>query len=250
MADARGAQMITGHTRLLAVIGSPVSHSLSPVIHNIFARSLELPYAYMAFDVTPSTLGAFMDAARTLKIAGFNVTMPLKNLISPYLAEAPGSGAAGGSVNTVALREDGGMYGISTDGDGFAASLDAIGFDFGSGHAAVLGAGGAAAAVSAVLRARGMPVRAAARRPEAFPELPGVTVVPWGRLREAARGAAILVNATPLGMRGAATGAQFESFDFLDGLPRGATVYDLIYEPPQTRLLEEAAARGLAAVNG
>jgi shikimate dehydrogenase len=121
-----------------------------------------------------------------------------------------------------------------------------LGFDFGKGHAAVLGAGGAAAAVAAALRARGMHVRAAARRPGALTGMPGVVSVPWERLGDAAGGARLLVNATPLGMGG----AQFESFEFLDALPRGATVYDLVYDPPQTLLLSQAAARGLAAVNG
>jgi shikimate dehydrogenase len=232
---------------LLAVIGSPVSHSLSPLIHNRFARALDLPYAYMAFDVTPETLGDFVGAARALNMAGFNVTMPLKRLVLPYLAEDPGARAPGGAVNTVAVR-GGGLYGASTDGSGFLLSLDMLDLGAGSGGALVLGAGGAARAVASALRGRGVYTRVAARRPDMFPEKYADERLPWDRIGRAARGAELVVNATPLGMSG--TGAQFDDFEFLDSVGRGGIVYDLVYSPRKTHLLMEAETRGLRAVNG
>jgi shikimate dehydrogenase len=151
-------------------------------------------------------------------------------------------------VNTVALRGGGEMYGVSTDGGGFIASLEARGFDFRAGGAVVLGAGGAAASVAAALSAKGARVRVAARRPELFDAPSGVERAPWSCLEDAVRGAALLVNATPLGMEGA--GGEFDGFGFLSGLKRGAVVYDLVYNPRKTRLLREAEAAGHNAVNG
>jgi shikimate dehydrogenase len=217
------------------------------MIHNRFARELGLPYVYMAFDVTPETLGDFIGAARALDMAGFNVTMPLKRLILPYLAETPGARAPGGSVNTVAAR-GGGFYGASTDGDGFLLSLDMLGISAGAGGALVLGAGGAARAVASALRGRGVYTRVAARRPDTFPEEYADERLPWDGTAAAARGASLVVNATPLGMAG--VDGQFGDFGFLDHVMRGGAVYDLVYSPRRTRLMREAEARGLRAVNG
>ncbi|MDR1590338.1 MAG: shikimate dehydrogenase [Oscillospiraceae bacterium] len=246
-APTSGAWEITGNTRLLAVIGSPVAHSLSPLIHNRFARALGLPYVYVAFEVTPGTLGGFIEAARALNMAGFNVTMPLKRLLLPYLTAPPGARAPGGAVNTVTLR-GGELYGVSTDGDGFLLSLDLLGLDAGDGGALVLGAGGAARAVAAALRGRGVYTRVAARRPEEFPAEYADERLPWSEIARAADSAALVVNATPLGM--SETNARFDGFGFLDSMRRGGSVYDLVYSPRKTRLLREAEARGLRAVNG
>ena len=239
---------ISGETRLLAVAGHPIAHSLSPLIHNFFAAGLGADYAYLAFDVRPETLAAFADAARLLPMAGFNLTMPLKTHILPLLDECSEEARACGSVNTVAVR-GGCLYGYNTDGPGFLRSLARYGGFCPDGKVMILGSGGAARALSEALSRSGAEVVIISRRPEAQPPRgPVIHYAGWDRLRAEAAGCSLLVNATPLGMRGFPD--DFADFSFLDGLPSSAIVYDLIYHPPETALLKAARARGLRAVNG
>ena len=238
---------ITGETRLLAVIGHPIAHSLSPQIHNQLAEALNLPYAYMAFDVEPGAEGRFMDSARVLGVAGFNVTMPLKESILPYLDDIDLEARGYGAVNTVVLR-DGRLTGCNTDGQGFLASLSHAGFSK-KGRALVLGAGGAAKAVALALCAAGWDVCVASRREADFLSVgdPRLTWRPWADSGQAAEGCALLVNATPLGMTGR---EDFGCLSFLSALSKGALVYDLLYHPRETTLLRQAAAMGFPTMNG
>ncbi|MDR3209301.1 MAG: quinate/shikimate dehydrogenase, partial [Oscillospiraceae bacterium] len=151
--------MISGATRLLAVIGSPVSHSKSPLIHNAFAANGNSEYAYLAFDVTRGTLPDFLAAARALPIAGFNVTMPLKEAIVPYLDELDDFTRIIGAANTVVNR-GGRLAGYNTDGDGVTAALNAHGVRLADAYVLVLGAGGAAKAACLALANAGARVTA------------------------------------------------------------------------------------------
>ena len=232
---------ITGETRLLAVIGHPVSHSLSPFIHNRLADTLDLPYAYLAFDILPDSIGQFMDAARSLGIAGFNVTMPLKERILPHMDGLSMAARECGAVNTV-LWQDGKFTGHNTDGEGFILSLGRAGFHR-AGDALILGAGGAARAVALALREAGWNVSIASRR-NAMPDFPWI---PWEDIRYAAANKLLVVNATPLGMP---NHAPFPDVSFLDALPPNALVYDLLYEPRETLLLRAAKQKGLETMNG
>lgn len=234
---------ITGETRLLAVIGHPVSHSLSPQIHNRFAEALGLAYAYMAFDVTAETLGRFLDAARLLGIAGFNVTMPLKESILPHLDRIGESAERYGAVNTVVNR-GGALTGHNTDGGGFLLSLEGL-IDLERARALILGAGGAAKAVALALGEKRAEVRTVSRRQE---PVGGAASFRWDDIAEAAKGCSLLVNATPLGMHGVRE--EFADFSFLDSLEPGAAVFDLVYAPRETLLLREASRRGYRALNG
>lgn len=238
---------ITGETRLLALIGHPVSHSLSPQIHNRFAACLGLPYVYLAFDVVPDGLGRFIDAARLLGIAGFNVTMPLKESIIPYLDAVGDEAGLCGAVNTVVIK-DGGLYGYNTDGEGFALSLERDGFGFLGKRALILGAGGAAKAVALALARKGMSVCMASRNPDGAARIGEAGYCHWDNIADEAVGRHLLVNATPLGMRG--VDGNFSDLSFLDGLAPDAVVYDLIYSPRETALLRAALRKGLRAMNG
>lgn len=253
-----GSGGITGATRLLAVIGHPVNHSLSPQIHNRFAASLNLPYAYLAFDVTPETLSDFMAAARTLNIAGFNVTMPLKSLILPHLDEIAASADLYGAVNTV-VYQDGKFSGHNTDGQGFLLSLASAGLEAAKANALILGAGGAARAVAMALLQQGAQVRLACRRQSTALPLEGAVYCPWSEIGNTIEtaGCNLLINATPLGMEGTSpsggqneSGGDFTDLSFLDILQPGALVYDLIYAPRETFLLRQAKAKGFAVMNG
>ena len=233
---------INGRTKLLAVVGRPVSHSLSPRIHNAFARHHGLPYVYISFDIGPESLKEFADAARLLGMGGFNLTMPHKERILPFLDEIDPQAQEFGAVNTVAVK-DGKLKGYNTDGKGFVQSIGHVGGLPKS--ALVLGAGGAGKAAARALAQNGVDVAVAARRAEGLS--PDIEYAPWGHAAEAARGRELLVNATPLGMRGF---DDFDGFPFLDALKDGAAVCDLIYEPRETSLLRAARAKGFRAVNG
>lgn len=237
----------------LCVIGDPVTHSKSPLLHNTMCRVLGLDYLYLCQTVKPGGLEDFLAGAKALDYAGFNATMPFKELLLPYLDGLDPLAKKLGAVNTVCIM-DGKLYGHNTDCPGYIAALRRRGFDPAGKRAALLGAGGAAKAVALGLSETGAEVFVSNRTPAKAQALaalaPGLirAVAPdSGAWREALASADLLVNATPLGMAGQ---GQFDSFDFLELLPQGCLVSDLIYHPAPTRLLQEAAARGLAVMDG
>jgi len=206
---------------------------------------LGLDYAYMAFDVASEGLRAFIDAAKTLNMAGFNLTMPLKRDILPYIDVLDTSAELAGAVNTVALRADK-LYGFNTDGEGFMLSLNSVGIDIDVVKAVVLGTGGASVSITNALVRHGADVKVGTRQRNLA--VSDDMFCLWDELAYACSDCTLLVNATPLGMHGFAN--DFTDFSFLDALPGGAAVYDLIYSPRETSLLKNARARGLQAVNG
>jgi shikimate dehydrogenase len=170
----------------------------------------------------------FFSAAKTLDMLGFNVTMPLKQHIIPYLDVLDILAERCGAVNTVLIR-NGKFIGCNTDGEGFIASLNSFKPD----TALILGHGGAAKAVAEALKLYGTQVHQLSLRTE------------WEDLSEWARHSALIVNATPLGMSGC---KQFKNFKFLDHT--NALIYDLVYNPRETELLAAASERGLKTLDG
>ena len=238
---------LTAKTKLLCVIGSPVSHSLSPSIQNrlIMDAGLNGEYAYAALKVESGDAGLFLKSMKRFGIAGCNVTMPLKAEVIPHLDEIDGEAKRYGAVNTVVNRA-GALYGYNTDGTGFIDSLKLCGVDI-DGHALILGAGRAATTAALALIKKGVSVCVCSRKPPDF-QAPEISVVPWGEVLEYAANAQLLVNATPLGMLGCP--ADFEDFGFVGALPKDAVVYDMIYAPKETGLLRCAKSRGLKTING
>ena len=143
---------ITGHTRFGGLLGSPVSHSISPAMHNMAFRERGIDWVYLAFDVTPDRLGETLKVFRELNVFGFNVTMPDKQSVMEYLDEVSAAARMIGAVNTIVNR-DGRLTGHNTDGYGFSESVREKGFEFAGAEMTILGAGGAgrAAAVQAAL---------------------------------------------------------------------------------------------------
>ncbi|MDR0819335.1 MAG: shikimate dehydrogenase [Oscillospiraceae bacterium] len=219
---------ISGRTKLLCVIGSPVAHSLSPKLHNSFAEQYGADFVYLAFEVTKDTLADFVKSAKTLPIAGFNITMPLKEAILPYLDALDPIAARCGAVNTVVNR-DGKLTGYNTDGEGLLASLEGVKYS----APLLLGTGGAAKAVSAAFAAAGVDAPMTSVRTE------------WDKLGALAAKSDIIINATSLGMLGS---EQFKNFEWLNG--SDACVYDLVYNPQETELLKAAKTLGLKTVGG
>ena len=244
----------TGHTRVAAVIGQPVRHSLSPVIHNAAFQALGLDWVYVAFEVEPEALPGAVAGFRALGVAGMNVTMPHKSDIVALLDDVTPVAADLGAVNTV-FRRGGRVVGDSTDGEGF---LDALrldeGFDPAGRRCLVAGAGGAARAVVHALAGAGaasvVVVNRTADRAEAAAALAG-GVGRAGPPEEVAD-ADLVVNATPVGMRHVV--ATIDGSPLLpvdpDRLAPGQLVVDLVYDPPVTPLVDAARERGVAAANG
>ncbi len=245
--------------RGLAVIGDPVGHSLSPVIHRalLAARGLCVPYA--ALHVPRGHLPAFMAGVRQGGLLGYSITLPHKKEIIPLLDGVDGEAARYGAVNTV-VRAQSGWQGHNTDMQGLEMALRQAGGGFENARVLVLGTGGAAVAVAHKAAASGAAAVAVQGRNEAAARgiAQGVSGMGYGGIQaghfsaqslcDAAGKADLLINATPLGMTG--FGRDFESFAFLKALPPGALVCDLVYTPPQTTLLQRAAALGLATLNG
>ena len=239
----------------LQVIGDPVLHSKSPVLHGAMLSALGLDAAYDARVVRRGELPDYLRWARDHGVAGFNATMPHKEDLLPLLDGIDPAARLTGAVNTVCLRE-GAWVGFNTDGAGALSALgEVLGFDPAGSTVTLLGAGGAAKAVALALAQAGAErVRVCNRTLKRAGELcarhPRLTPAPFDpdTLERLCRGADLLVNCTSLGMEGCPR--QFEGFSFLDALPPHGAVFDLIYHPAETELLAQARRRGLRAMNG
>ena len=238
----------------LIVIGDPVAHSLSPLLHQAMLDQTGAAYRYDVRTVRPEELPAFVRWAKDGGCAGFNVTMPHKEAILPLLDEVDATAASCGAVNTVCIRE-GRAIGHNTDGTGFLDSLAGQGFYPQGRTVLLLGAGGAAKAVGHALAAAGAGrIIVCARRLERAAalaaQLPGCgegIVLAQDAIQQAAAACDLLVNATPLGMAGS---PAFARLDFLQAMPPHAVVYDMVYHPRRTALREAAARQGLRTVGG
>lgn len=147
--------IVSGHTRVFALLGHPVHHSLSPAMHNELFRRARVDAVYVAFEVRPDRADQVADAIRTLGLAGANLTVPFKERVLGDLDEVDPAAALAGAVNVVLLR-DGRLVGFNTDGDGYVRALrEEMGVDPAGRGAAVLGAGGTGRAVAAALATSG-----------------------------------------------------------------------------------------------
>lgn len=240
-------------SRTLCVIGDPVTHSKSPLLHNTMCQVLGLDFAYHCQTVKANALEDFLTQAKAQGYAGFNATMPFKELLLPYLDGLDPLAMTLGAVNTVCIK-DGKLYGYNTDCPGYIAALRERGFDPKEKKVVLLGAGGAAKAVALGLCEGGAAVTVLNRTLEKAQAVAHLcpdraVALPWDdkTLAQVLPHADLLVNATSLGMAGQ---GQFASFDFLRLLPKTCLVSDLIYHPSPTALLEKAGSRGLATMDG
>ena len=246
--------VITASTRVAAVIGDPVTHSLSPVVHNAAFRELGLDWVYVAFEVRKGLAPGAVASMRALGLAGLNVTMPHKAEVIGALDRVTPTAERLQSVNAVSWRGDQ-LVGDSTDGAGFLEALrHDEGIDPAGRRAVVFGAGGAGRAVVLALAGAGAAdVTVLTRTPEpaaaAAALAPGTVRV--GLLAEAdgpLAEADIVVNATPIGMAGTADAGAMPLDP--ERLRKGQVVVDLVYHPLRTPLLEAARQRGCIAVTG
>jgi shikimate dehydrogenase len=249
---------VTGYTRLAGIIGDPVRHSLSPVMHNAGFAAAGLDWLFVALPVERGSGAAAIAAIKVLGIEGLSVTMPHKADAAAACDEVRGDAARLRSVNCISRAAGGTLVGESTDGEGFLRSLREEGHDPAGARALVLGAGGAARAVVLALAQAGAHVLVAARRPDAAEQAAGLAAgtktVEWHEVGAAARSCDLVVNATPIGMTAAGPVSGSGDAGALpllpDDLRPGLVVADLVYHPRRTGLLEMAAAGGAATVEG
>lgn len=233
-----------------AVMGHPVSHSLSPLIHNHWFSAQGIEGSYQAVDIVPGDLGARMRTMTAEGYAGFNVTVPHKQKVMALCDRLDETARAIGAVNTIVLK-DGKIEGRNTDAFGFISNMQQALPEFSFNTAAlILGAGGAARAAIYGLLQEGVPEIRIANRTRENAEMlardfPHVHVVDWDDRHDACADTGLLVNTTVLGMKDQAA-LEMD----LTGLPDHAIVYDIVYKPLMTNLLQDAASRGLSVVTG
>lgn len=248
--------MITGKTNCVGILGYPVGHSLSPVMHNAAFEKNQMDYVYIPLPTAPQDLGAAVNALKVWNFRGANVTIPHKVSVIEYLDEITEDARMIGAVNTITIRS-GRAIGSNTDGIGFIASLRKAGADPKGGKAVLLGAGGAARAVVWGLLQNGIEkitiiVRNTEKGiafAERFAAYGNIKVYAFGdgEAKEALRTCTLLVNTTPLGM--APNLDAMPDVDWHD-VADAAVVYDLIYTPLMTRFLTEAKEHGHHVING
>ena len=249
-------ETIAASRGVLGVIGHPVSHSLSPRIHNAAFQAQSLGLVYVAFDVPPDRLPAAMAGIRALGIRGVNVTLPHKQAVLPCLDEVSPLADRVGAVNTV-VNDEGSLVGHNTDVLGFQKALRSLLPQGAYGRRClVVGAGGAARAVVAAMVEDGaVQVWVCNRTHERAVQLCAAAAawgrtaceaVPLDRLREVTMPAEVLVNATSLGLAGAVKELALP----VDKVHSGHVVVDLVYSNSVTPLVSEARVRGASTTDG
>ena len=240
----------SGKATVAGVIGWPVGHSRSPRLHGHWLYRYGIDGLYAPFPVHPDRLDSAVRGLAAAGLAGLNVTIPHKEAVFRLCDSLDDRAAQLEAVNTLIFHEDGRIEGRNTDGYGFAQNLAAGATVSTEGTAVVLGAGGAARAVTLALRDMGfrhtrLTNRTRARAEAIAARQDGIDVVDWDERHAALAGATLLVNTTALGMAG-----QPPLDLALDDLPPAAVVNDIVYTPLETPLLAAARTRGNPVVDG
>ena len=254
--------ILTGKSGVFGVIGWPIAHSLSPVMHNAALAVAQLDSVYVPFAVEPEGLSAALLGLPALGVRGINVTIPHKQTIMPLLERVDQTASAIGAVNTVVFHREGNRpiaTGYNTDGAGFLADVQAQGWHVHNRPIIVLGAGGSARAIIYTLLLVGAELHLFARRLEQAEQLKTqlrpfaptdtlacypIEALPTLSPRLTAP---LIINTTPLGMA-----PHTDDSIWPDHLPfpAGSQLYDLVYRPAQTKFLRQGAEQGLATCNG
>lgn len=267
--------VIKGTTQLLGVIGYPVTHSFSPLMHNAAIAHLNqqapssADFVYLPFPIHPDGLKDAIAGFKAIGLRGFNITIPHKQAIMPLLDSVSEAAQAIGAVNTV-WRDSGDddssgecqWCGTNTDVTGFLAPLKALGQDWSEAAVIILGNGGAARAVVAACHELGCAqiwVVGRSRQKlsqfsQSWAHLPEIAtklvMLPRDQLLVQGPKAALLVNATPIGMHPQVEASPLGEDEIKVIMEGGAIAYDLIYTPRPTRFLQQAEALGLMPIDG
>ena len=253
---------ITGHTRLTGLLGSPVAHSKSPLMHNEAFRLLRLDYVYLCFDVKEDNLKTAFEGLKKLNVAGFNCTMPDKTAICELLDDLSPAAKMIGAVNTV-VNENGRYIGHNTDGIGYMQSVKDAGFDIKGETMTLLGAGGAASSIFVQAALDGVKKINLFSIKDRFWEKAEKMVdmvnsntdcdaklIELGNddiLNEAISNSKILTNATSVGMAPNTDNCIVKDFSIFN---ENLIVSDVIYNTMETKLLKIAKEHGCPTFNG
>ncbi len=253
---------ITGHTGLTGLLGSPVSHSISPMMHNEAFRQLGLDYVYLCFDVDTEHLEAAVAGLKLLNVLGFNCTMPVKNKMFELVDEANKAANIIGAVNTV-LNDNGKFIGYNTDGIGYMRAVKDAGHDIIGKKMTLLGAGGAASAVCTQAAIDGVSEINVFSIKDQFYERAQklidkinintnckaslIDMADKKALYDSIDSSDILTNGTPVGM---APNTDNCIIDNEDIFRKDLIVSDVIYNPRETKLLKIAKSHGCPTFNG
>ncbi len=248
---------ITGQTKIVGIIGDPITHSRSPQIHNAAIDALGLDYVYVPFHVQPDDLRAAIEGFKAANVVGINVTIPHKQNVMPYLDEISREATLIGAVNTLIFK-DGAISGENTDAPGFLQAMEEEGLDVPQGGSAVvIGAGGSARAIVVALALAGVQticitnrtvLRAVALATD-LSEKTGVSIYGIGlddsKLSDAVGTSQLIVNT-------ASTSMDVSHPLLIDPewLEPQSIVYDIVYTPPETRLLRAAAEKDCHTIGG
>lgn len=248
---------ITGQTKIVGIIGDPIKHSRSPQIHNAAIAALGLDYVYVPFHVHPDNLSAAIEGFKATNVVGINVTIPHKQNVIPYLDEISREATLIGAVNTLIFR-DGTISGENTDAPGFLQAMQEAGFDLPHGGSAVIiGAGGSARAIVVALALAGVETICITNRTVSkavalatdLSEKTDASIYGIGlddpQLPNAVGTSQLIVNT-------ASTSMDISHPLLIDPewLAPQSIVYDIVYTPPETRLLQAAAEKGCHTIGG
>ncbi len=247
---------ISGKTHVCGVIGDPVEHSLSPIIHNAAFGSLKLDFAYLAFKVKPAEVGNAIAGMRALNIVGLNVTMPHKEAVIKHLDQIDENAKFLGAVNTI-HNSDGKLFGYNTDGIGALTALKENGANPKGKRVLLLGCGGAARAIAYTLAQETDELVILNRTVSEAKELASLLKKTFGKkvvadeilahkIKEHLGDSDILINATSVGMKPNAAQSLVEPEWFKPNL----TVMDIVYNPIETKLAKDAKSAGAKTVSG
>jgi len=245
----------------LGIIGYPISHTLSPVIHKAAFDYYGMTADYQVLETLPEDLISRVKYLKVNNFRGFNVTIPLKVWITPLLNEVDDPSNLAGAVNTVLIKENKDLSGYNTDIFGFVQSIpNEFKSSLIQGKAAVLGAGGAARAIAVALVQLGISeISFYARNQEKAYQLRDVLITNFHGIKINVQKfsefadfsyASIIVNTTPIGMEGINQTVSPITRSSIESIPKSAIVYDLIYKPKETIFIRYAKAKGLYAIGG
>jgi shikimate dehydrogenase len=246
---------ISGKTKICALIGDPVEHTMSPAMHNAAFEKLGLDYKYVAFNVKPDQLSSAVAGFKALNVRGFNVTIPHKVAVISLLDSLDPLAQKIGAVNTV-VNDNGKLKGYNTDAEGFLRALKEQGFKSKNKKVVVLGAGGASRAISFILAKEGAKITILNRKLELDWALDIARLIKKSLKREVKAlelshltdvlPADLLVNATSVGMSPAPNVSP------IPALPcsKAPLVFDIVYNPIKTKLLQDAASAGAQTISG
>ena len=237
--------MINSKTKIIGLIGSPIEHSISPIIHNKIYELEKENMVYLAFNIKTNKLESFLESAKTLGIHGFNITMPHKKSIIPYIDEFVGNHE---SINTVKI-ENNLLIGTSTDASGFSYLLEKNDINIKNKNVVILGTGGASNIIASNIKNE-CSLTVVGRDKDLLINMSKNFECEQSLFSniDKIKNVDILINATPLGMHGISE--NFDNFNFLENINSDGVVIDTIYNPIKTQLILEASKLNIRTYNG